>query len=206
MILWGLSRDFVVPFTDTVIPGFLVWLVIAYAVVGTWLTHLIGRPLIGLDFRQEKVEADFRFSLARYRIYSEQIALLRGERAEASRLTTLFHAIIDNYLGIIFRRDQARRSFTLRYSQTSVVFPDILAAPSLLPQEDHPRRSSSRPRRPSRRCRARCRSSSTPTRRSPPTRPTPTASAPSSAAMTQGRGARSAGYGLGQGNASRPAT
>ncbi|MGU3423211.1 SbmA/BacA-like family transporter, partial [Methylobacterium sp. D54C] len=53
VILWTLSRDFVVPSTDTVIPGFLVWLVIAYAVVGTWLTHLIGRPLIGLDFRQE---------------------------------------------------------------------------------------------------------------------------------------------------------
>ncbi|KAB1070866.1 ABC transporter ATP-binding protein/permease [Methylobacterium planeticum] len=129
VILWGLSRDFVLPFTDTVVPGFLVWLVVGYAVVGTWLTHLIGRPLIGLDFRQEKVEADFRFSLARSRIYSEQIALLRGERAESVRLRSLFREIIDNYLGIIYRRIKLG-SFTLSYSQLSVVFPYILAAPS----------------------------------------------------------------------------
>lgn len=129
VILWGLSRDFVLPFTDTVVPGFLVWLVVGYAVIGTWLTHVIGRPLIGLDFRQEKVEADFRFSLARTRIYGEQIALLRGERAETVRLGSLFHEIIDNYLGIIIRRIKLG-SFTLSYSQISVVFPYILAAPS----------------------------------------------------------------------------
>ncbi|GJD77712.1 ABC transporter ATP-binding protein/permease [Methylobacterium gregans] len=129
VILWTISRDFVLPFTDTVIPGFLVWLVIAYAVVGTWLTHVIGRPLIGLNFRQEQVEADFRFSLARNRIYSEQIALLRGERAEASRLATLFHAVIDNYVGIIFRRIKLI-AFTFTYRQASAVFPLIVAAPS----------------------------------------------------------------------------
>ena len=110
-------------------PGFLVWLVIVYAVVGTWLTHLIGRPLIGLDFRQEKVEADFRFSLARTRIYSEQIALLRGERSETLRLRELFREIIENYLAIIYRRIKIG-SFTLSYNQISVVFPYILAAPS----------------------------------------------------------------------------
>ncbi|MEH3120076.1 MAG: ABC transporter ATP-binding protein/permease [Methylorubrum populi] len=129
VILWTLSRDFVLPFTDTVISGFLVWLVIAYAVVGTWLTHVIGKPLIGLDYRQEQVEADFRFALARNRIYSEQIALLRGERAEASRLTTLFHAIIDNYVGIIFRRIKLI-AFTFSYRQVSAVFPLVIAAPS----------------------------------------------------------------------------
>ena len=129
VILWTLSRDFVLPFTDAVVPGFLVWLVIAYAVVGTWLTHVIGKPLIKLDFRQEQVEADFRFSLARSRIYSEQIALLRGERAESSRLATLFHAIIDNYVGIIFRRIKLI-AFTFSYRQTSAIFPLVIAAPS----------------------------------------------------------------------------
>ncbi len=129
VILWTLSRDFVLPFTDTMIPGFLVWLVIAYAVVGTWLTHLIGKPLIGLDYRQEQVEADFRFALARNRIYSEQIALLRGERAESSRLATLFHAIVDNYVGIIFRRIKLI-AFTFSYRQASTIFPLVIAAPS----------------------------------------------------------------------------
>ena len=129
VILWGLSRDFVVPGTDTVIPGLLVWLTIGYAVLGTWLTHLIGRPLIALDFRQEKVEADFRFSLARLREYGEQVALLRGERAEAARLTSSFRVIIDNFLRILGRQMRLT-TFTGLYGQTSVVFPYILAAPS----------------------------------------------------------------------------
>ena len=129
VILWGLSRDFVIPGTDAVIPGFLVWLVIAYAVVGTWLTHLIGKPLIGLDFRQEKVEADFRFSLARLREYGEQVALLRGGPAETARLETRFSAVVANFLHILTRRMKLT-AFTGGYSQLSVIFPYVLAAPS----------------------------------------------------------------------------
>lgn len=129
VILWGLSRDFIIPGTDTVIPGLLVWLVIAYAILGTWLTHLIGRPLIALDFRQEKVEADFRFSLARLREYNEQVALLRGEGAEKARLNHSFSEIVDNFLKILSRRMKLT-TLTGAYSQTSVVFPYILAAPS----------------------------------------------------------------------------
>lgn len=129
VILWGLSRDFIIPGTNAVIPGLLVWLVIGYAVVGTWLTHLIGRPLIALDFRQERVEADFRFSLARLREYGEQIALLRGERAETARLDAGFKAIVDNFLRIL-SRNMKLTTFTAGYAQTSVVFPYILAAPS----------------------------------------------------------------------------
>lgn len=130
IILWGLSRDFVVPGTDgLVLPGFLVWLVVAYAVIGTWLTHLIGRPLIGLDFKQEKVEADFRFSLARLREYGEQVALLRGEAAEMAKLSGSFTNIVANFLRILSRRMKLM-TFTAGYSQLSVVFPYILAAPS----------------------------------------------------------------------------
>ena len=50
--------------------------------LGTILTHLIGRPLVGLDFKQQQYEADFRFNLVRVRENSEQIALLRGDPAE----------------------------------------------------------------------------------------------------------------------------
>ncbi|WP_375458366.1 ABC transporter ATP-binding protein/permease [uncultured Enterovirga sp.] len=129
IILWTLSRDFVIPGTDLVIPGFLVWLVIAYAVIGTWLTHLIGRPLIALDFRQETVEADFRFSLARLREYGEQVALLRGEKAETQRLDHSFSRVVANFLQILSRRMKLT-TFTAGYSQLSVIFPYVLAAPS----------------------------------------------------------------------------
>ena len=61
------------------IPGYLVWAALLYAVVGTVLTHLIGWPLVALNFRQQRFEADFRFNLVRVRENSEQIALLDGE-------------------------------------------------------------------------------------------------------------------------------
>ncbi len=130
VILWTLSRNFVIPGTDgLVIPGFLVWLVIAYAVAGTILTHLIGRPLIRLDFQQEKVEADFRFSLARLREYNEQIALMRGEGAEVQRLGGAFGNVVENFHRIT-NRMMKLTTFNGAYNQASVVFPYILAAPS----------------------------------------------------------------------------
>ena len=64
---------------DWAIPGYLVWAALIYAIVGTALTHWIGRPLIALNFKQQRYEADFRFNLVRVRENSEQIALLDGE-------------------------------------------------------------------------------------------------------------------------------
>ena len=64
---------------STGIPGYLVWAALIYAIVGTALTHWIGRPLIPLNFTQQRYEADFRFNLVRVRENSEQIALLDGE-------------------------------------------------------------------------------------------------------------------------------
>ena len=60
----------------------MVWAALLYAIVGTWLTHLIGKPLIGLDFDQQRYEADFRFALVRLRENSEGVALYRGEQEE----------------------------------------------------------------------------------------------------------------------------
>ena len=71
-ILWSLSSGFTLPGTEMPVPGLLVWVAILYALLGTWLTHVIGRPLIALYFQQERVEADYRFSLARLREYTEQ--------------------------------------------------------------------------------------------------------------------------------------
>ena len=81
VILWTLSTaaPLLLFGTSFVIPGYLVWAALLYAMVGTALTHLIGWPLVGLNFRQQRFEADFRFNLVRLRENSEQIALLRGE-------------------------------------------------------------------------------------------------------------------------------
>ncbi len=127
-ILWGISRGFTFPGTNVEVPGLLVWICVAYAILGTWVTHIIGRQLIGLNFQQEQVEADYRFSLARLREYSEQVALLNGERAEEEGFSQRFARIVDNYMRIVVRLIKLN-TFTAAYFQANVVVPYILTAP-----------------------------------------------------------------------------
>ena len=105
VILWDLSNDAPLHLfgKDIPIPGYLVWGALIYALLGTLLTHLIGWPLVGLNFQQQRLEADFRFNLVRTRENAEQIALLRGEPVERSRLLSRFGLVVDNWLGIMQR-------------------------------------------------------------------------------------------------------
>ncbi len=128
VILWTISESFTLPGTDIRVPGFLVWAALVYAVIGTLLTHWIGRPLIGLFFEKQKVEANFRFSLARVREYSEQVALLSGERAEQAALEGRFGAIVGNYMALMHRRKWLL-AFINFYGQISPYIPYIVAAP-----------------------------------------------------------------------------
>ncbi|HZH50606.1 MAG TPA: ABC transporter ATP-binding protein/permease [Microvirga sp.] len=127
-ILWTISAGFTFPGTDVEVPGLLVWVCAGYAILGTWVTHLIGRPLIGLNFQQERVEADYRFSLARLREYTEQVALLNGEHAEQESFAHRFQAVVDNYMRIVIRLIKLN-TFTSAYFQANVVVPYILTAP-----------------------------------------------------------------------------
>jgi putative ATP-binding cassette transporter len=127
-ILWTISSGFTFPGTNVEVPGLLVWVSAGYAILGTWVTHLIGRPLIDLNFQQERFEADYRFSLARLREYTEQVALLSGEQAEREGLARRFGLIIDNYMRIVIRLIKLN-SFTSAYFQANVVVPYILTAP-----------------------------------------------------------------------------
>ncbi len=131
VILWTLSNAAPLHLfgRDIDFPGYMVWGALIYSALGTWLTHLIGWPLVGLDFRQQKYEADFRFNLVRVRENSEQIALLHGEVAERDRLLTRFGFVVENWLGIMIRTKKVT-AFTSTYSQASVIFPYILVAPA----------------------------------------------------------------------------
>ena len=130
-ILWSLSAAaplhvFGMSFN---IPGYLLWAALIYACIGTTLTHLIGRALIALNFKQQRYEADFRFNLVRVRENSEQIALLDGERAERDGLLTRFGNVVANWLAIMSRQKKLT-FFTAGYAQASVVFPFIMVSPA----------------------------------------------------------------------------
>ena len=131
IILWGLSEAaplhlFGLSFN---IPGYLVWAALIYAIIGTLLTHLIGRPLIGLDFHQQRFEADFRFNLVRTRENSEQIALLKGGDAEHARLSERLGAIIRNWHAIMIRTKKVT-AVTQSYGQAAQIFPYVMVAPA----------------------------------------------------------------------------
>lgn len=128
IILWTLSRDFTIPGTTIAVPGFLVWGALIYAAIGTYVTHKIGKPLIRLNFEQQRYEADFRFSLSRLREYGEQIALLRGESAEREGLGRRFGNVIGNFLAIVSRTKKLT-AFTATYFQVNAVIPYVLIAP-----------------------------------------------------------------------------
>jgi putative ATP-binding cassette transporter len=130
-ILWGLSNQAPLHLfgKDIAIPGYLVWGALIYAVLGTTLTHLIGWPLVGLNFQQQRYEADFRFNLVRARENAEQIALLHGEPVERTRLLSRFGLVVENWLGIM-QRTKKLTAFTATYSQASVIFPYVLVAPA----------------------------------------------------------------------------
>jgi vitamin B12/bleomycin/antimicrobial peptide transport system ATP-binding/permease protein len=131
VILWALSNEAPLHLfgKDIPIPGYLVWGALIYALVGTLLTHLIGRPLVGLNFQQQRYEADFRFNLVRARENAEQIALLHGEPVERTRLLSRFGHVVENWLGIM-QRTKKLTAFTATYTQASVIFPFVLIAPA----------------------------------------------------------------------------
>jgi len=129
--LWRLSDAapvhlFGLPF---VIPGYLVWAALIYAVIGTGFTHWLGWPLITLNFRQQRFEADFRFNLVRSRENSEQIASLHGEAAERERHLDRFGGVVSNWIAIM-QRQKKLLFFTQSYSQASVIFPYVMVSPA----------------------------------------------------------------------------
>jgi putative ATP-binding cassette transporter len=125
-ILWGLSGDY--PIFGVTIPGYMVWVAVIYAAIGTTLTHFVGRPLVKLSFRQQRVEADFRYALVRLRENVEGIALYGGEDEEKLTLRDRFAYVIDNWWAIM-RRTKLLNSLIAGYEQVAVIFPIIVAAP-----------------------------------------------------------------------------
>jgi vitamin B12/bleomycin/antimicrobial peptide transport system ATP-binding/permease protein len=131
VILWGLSQAAPLHLfgSDLSIPGYLVWAALIYAIFGTALTQWIGSPLVHLNFLQQHYEADYRFDLVRVRENTEQIALLKGESAERTRLLGRFGLIIENWYAIMSRTKRLT-AFTQSYSQAAVIIPFILVTPA----------------------------------------------------------------------------
>ncbi len=129
-ILWALSGafSFVLGGTNYTIPGYMLWAAVVYCLVGSVLTHYIGKSQIKLNFFQQKYEADFRHHMVRVREYSESIALDKGEIVEKTQLDKRFTTVISNYLKLI----KAQKNliwFTSFFGQAAIIFPFLVASP-----------------------------------------------------------------------------
>ena len=129
-ILWAISGplSFALAGTRISIPGYMVWVAVLYAFGGSWLIHWIGRPLIGINNRQQKVEADFRYGLIRVRENAESIALYGGEAGEREVLHGRFGAVLATALELI-KRQKTVITARVFYAQVAVIFPIVVAAP-----------------------------------------------------------------------------
>ena len=130
-VLWVLSTTF--PMTDYglhfTIPGYLVWIAVLYAGLGTTITYVIGSRLVNLKYNQERFEANFRFAMARIRENSEQIALLGGESAERVALSERYGSILANVYGVV-RLTKNLNFFSFFFGQFSTIFPYLLLGPA----------------------------------------------------------------------------
>jgi putative ATP-binding cassette transporter len=130
-ILWELSGPLDVPLGNwgtLSIPGYMFWAVIIYTGVATWLAIRLGRPLVALNFAQQRFEADFRYSLVRLRENSESVAFYGGEDRELDIFSGRFGKVFGNFWAIMLR---TRILGFAQYgqSQAAVVFPYLVMAP-----------------------------------------------------------------------------
>lgn len=132
-ILWRLSgtHTFNLFGSDYTISGYLVWVVIIYAVLGTVFTQVIGHRLHALNYAQQKFEADFRASLVRKHDNAEQIALYNGEQREISSLHGEFGSIIKNWKTIM-NAELRLGLFTTGYDRFALMLPVLASVPLII--------------------------------------------------------------------------
>ena len=123
ILLWGLAGPMIVFGTE--IPRMMVFLVFTYVIITTVIAFRLGRPLIMLNFVNERLNANYRYSLIRIKEYAESVAFYAGEKVESSQLYKQFGSVINNMWDIVYRTLKFS-GFNLVVSQVSVVFPLLI--------------------------------------------------------------------------------
>ncbi|HWT97235.1 MAG TPA: ABC transporter ATP-binding protein/permease [Terriglobales bacterium] len=129
-ILWSVSGPltFTLAGQTITIPGYMLWVAVLYAGVGSYLAYRIGRPLVGINFMQERFNASFRFGMTRLRENAESVAFYGGEADEKRRLDVAFDKVWRNWFQYM-KQTKRLTWFTSFYGQAASVFPFFVAAP-----------------------------------------------------------------------------
>lgn len=136
VILYNLSGSFSFTFMGKTwtINGYMLWASLLYSVIGTYITHIVGRKLVKINFIQQKYEADFRFSMIRLRESAESVAFYRGEAQEGSVFKQRFKMLLDNFWKLVNKQKQLV-FLNSGYSQIAIIFPFVVAMNRYLTKE-----------------------------------------------------------------------
>lgn len=128
-VLWGLSGSLTLGFMGGLeVPGYMVWIALIYAILGSWATWAIGRRLVQVNFDLERYNADFRYRMIRIRENAESIALYNGEPDEGRRLSLVFSHIYDKFIDYM-RLYKRLTWLSVFYNQVASIFPIVVQAP-----------------------------------------------------------------------------
>ncbi|RWP41819.1 MAG: ABC transporter ATP-binding protein/permease [Mesorhizobium sp.] len=129
-VLWSLSSGFVfhVGGYSLAIPGYMVWAAILYAGTASWLSWLVGRPLIRFNSDRYTREAELRSSVVRVNENVDAIALAHGE-ADARRRLELDLGTVLGAMRRIYSAQINLSWVTDTYGWITVVAPILVAAP-----------------------------------------------------------------------------
>lgn len=136
VILYNLSGSLSFTFMGKTwtINGYMLWASLLYSVIGTYITHIVGRKLVKINFIQQKYEADFRFSMIRLRESAESVAFYRGEAQEGSVFKLRFKILLDNFWKLVNKQKQLV-FLNSGYSQIAIIFPFVVAMNRYLTKE-----------------------------------------------------------------------
>lgn len=136
VILYNLSGSLSFTFMGKTwtINGYMLWASLLYSVIGTYITHIVGRKLVKINFIQQKYEADFRFSMIRLRESAESVAFYRGEAQEGSVFKLRFKMLLDNFWKLVNKQKQLV-FLNSGYSQIAIIFPFVVAMNRYLTKE-----------------------------------------------------------------------
>jgi putative ATP-binding cassette transporter len=132
ILLWSLSATLALFGIE--IPRAMVFLAYGYVLIATVFAIKLGRPLINLNFLNEKLNADFRYSLIRLKEYGESIAFFSGEKSEKKNLAKRFSGVIENSWALVFRSLKFD-GYNITISQFANIFPYLVQAPRLFAKE-----------------------------------------------------------------------
>lgn len=129
-VLWTLSgtTTFMFRGDEISIPGYMVWVAIGYAGIGSGLTWLVGRPMIRLNTLRYAREADLRFALVRVNESAESVSLYKGEADERRSLDDFVEEVLKATRRL--SGGLARLTWiTSGYGWLAIVVPILAAAP-----------------------------------------------------------------------------